>query len=685
MSGGTDEKNGAEAGAATANPLSEVELPETRKRMITVEDALAGNTETPHEILKKRLTFWAIFGWVGLVILILLLLLSAGHALLLIEYTRSHNSLFDKYRDFAWTFGVCSLIFLSMFVWFLLSWKNQTLKWMGKVNKVFASKQKKQGEGKKNILTVQCERYSDTCGTNGRLYLYKMFASEFFENWLQLVNLTQTFLCMLPFGMTVVILLILICESSFRAYFVCKRLRAKSFEEQCITIEERNRFIALDIVIDLTFSSVPLAILYFGYNLKVPIANVLLLVLFPSLSLILKLNSALKGHIRYRTEEVAAAYESEMSSRFGRKRSSIFGKMWFQQIAETQNRSFPRYMKSFVVLLSVLYVLALNIVLVTQLATVSSIQCHGYIGKSTGPNYYDIGCVLKVPFCQHMLIPRCDCAAVNIVDHNMTALSDKFPRMEGLQTVTIKSGPLRHLPTNMENLAYLTTVDLSFNELQNFTVDVLQWPRLLLLDVSFNAIQTLNAAIWRHPEVNSLVLNSNAGLALPVGPNQINLPQLFLLDLGNNSMQLPALLGATQFPKMSYLFLDGNWFANGVLPKSLKSLNRLSDISIARCGLLALPSELSFWGQSRIHYLDARGNHIHNVSDAFVQLLDRNTVENYFSGNPICAGRNRGVDGINCKKICTEYCWSERSGENGDCDESCNSKDCEYDWGNCVT
>jgi len=332
---------------------------------------------------------------------------------------------------------------------------------------------------------------------------------------------------MLPFGMTVVILLILICESSFRAYFVCKRLRAKSFEEQCITIKERNRFIALDIVIDLTFSSVPLAILYFGYNLKVPIANVLLLVLFPSLSLILKLNSALEGHIRYRTEEVAAAYESEMSSRFGRKRNSIFGKMWFQQIAETQNRSFPRYMKWFVVLLSVLYVLALNIVLVTQLATVSSIQCHGYIGKSTGPNYYDIGCVLKVPFCQHMLIPRCDCAAVNIVDHNMTALSDKFPRMQGLQTVTIKSGPLRHLPTNMENLAYLTTVDLSFNELQNFTVDVLQWPRLLLLDVSFNAIQTLNAAIWRHPEVNSLLLNSNVGLALPVGTNQINLKETF--------------------------------------------------------------------------------------------------------------------------------------------------------------
>ena len=57
--------------------------------------------------------------------------------------------------------------------------------------------------------------------------------------------------------------------------------------------------------------------------------------------------------------------------------------------------------------------------------------------------------------------------------------------------------------------------------------------------------------------------------------------------------------------------------------------------------------------------------------------LKENNVESYFAGNPVCK-----VDkSLDCKPLCSKYCWSRKAANNGYCDLTCNSQSCGYDNG----
>ena len=114
---------------------------------------------------------------------------------------------------------------------------------------------------------------------------------------------------------------------------------------------------------------------------------------------------------------------------------------------------------------------------------------------------------------------------------------------------------------------------------------------------------------------------------------------------------------------------------SGHCPIPLKS--NLLDLALARCNLLSIPSYLSDF--SRLAYLDLRDNNITFVDEKLKQLIKRNGVEAYFAGNKAC----HTDQDLDCKPLCTKYCWSRTETGNGVCQAFCNSKDCNYDGGDC--
>ena len=110
--------------------------------------------------------------------------------------------------------------------------------------------------------------------------------------------------------------------------------------------------------------------------------------------------------------------------------------------------------------------------------------------------------------------------------------------------------------------------------------------------------------------------------------------------------------------------------------KSLKET--LQNLGIARCHLKQLPSYLADF--NKLKYIDARDNNISTVNDDLKLLIKSNRVESYFSGNPACDTDNN----IDCKLVCSKYCWSMNELNNDRCEPQCNSKECEYDGGDCL-
>ena len=127
-------------------------------------------------------------------------------------------------------------------------------------------------------------------------------------------------------------------------------------------------------------------------------------------------------------------------------------------------------------------------------------------------------------------------------------------------------------------------------------------------------------------------------------------------------------------PNVAFLYLNGN-ILESFPSESLK--DNLVDLGIARCKLKSLPPYLSKY--KYLKYLDARDNYIINVDDDLIELFRTNHVESYFSGNAVCM-----KDGsLDCEPLCSKTCWSRKVGNNGECDVSCNSKECHYDGGDC--
>ena len=70
---------------------------------------------------------------------------------------------------------------------------------------------------------------------------------------------------------------------------------------------------------------------------------------------------------------------------------------------------------------------------------------------------------------------------------------------------------------------------------------------------------------------------------------------------------------------------------------------------------------------------------INTLNDSLKELIAKNHIESYFSGNEVCY-RDKSLD---CEPLCSRYCWSRHVSKNNECDFQCNSYECDYDGGDC--
>jgi hypothetical protein len=180
----------------------------------------------------------------------------------------------------------------------------------------------------------------------------------------------------------------------------------------------------------------------------------------------------------------------------------------------------------------------------------------------------------------------------------------------------------------------------------------------------------------------NLRLNSNKGLRLP--DSGISLPELYYLDIGNNSAILPKRLGPQEFPKLTSLFLDENILrGDGIYPEGMEEFQSIDALGIARLGVTTLPAFLMKFDS--LSFLDARNNLILNLTkteEEYIKTLKTNPeFLLYMSANPGCTIVPSRLP--SCELQCSIYCYDINKGDGG-CDPVCNSGPCDFDGADCL-
>ena len=124
------------------------------------------------------------------------------------------------------------------------------------------------------------------------------------------------------------------------------------------------------------------------------------------------------------------------------------------------------------------------------------------------------GCENKIPFCNKVFTPSCNCASLKIENNkSLVTLPDSLvDDMQDLRKVFIRNCNLTALPPRMETLTEMVDFEVSFNRLQRFDVDVSKWERLETLLLNNNNITAYNDAIFTHDNLAYLDLSDNIEL-----------------------------------------------------------------------------------------------------------------------------------------------------------------------------
>jgi hypothetical protein len=607
----------------------------------------------------------------GLVLLLSMLLLSILQFVIFYVYANPTDVRpFRKIgRPAIWIFLLFSILYFLEFVFYTVYWKYYAKKW---VQSKYLNQSHPLHKIQSNVAKKVIQFYYQNLGMNGKFYFYKLYSYEFIESWVQFSNLISVYSCMVPMGWVITLILLLMFESMYRMTFMYTKLWGN------INAEERNFQISLDVFTDMFFMIVPLCILWFTYKIPVTIYEILRIILMPSLSLLGKLRGLFRHAIFKNIANDIKNKENEASKSFNRRRMSLYGAGYIDIVAKEQNKRFPRFVKLLVFFLSFGYLIALSILLISQLVNTSyQNACNS---KFNNTNIWKEGCEVKIPFCKSPFSPKCNCVSLNIENnYNMKTLPEQMTtEMDGLRKVHIYNGNLTALPQNMEKLVEIRDFQISFNKLKEFNVDVREWKLLVRLFLHDNNIRSYNEeALWAHPNLVSLDVSDNFGLKMPDQTIEISMPSLQYFSACNNSARMDMSFDNVKFPILTFLFVNGNNIVNfeRFLDESLKV--SVSEVGIARCNLRSLPPYLSNF--DKLLYLDARNNNISDLDAKTLLLLGRSNVEAYFAGNPSVCRKHKSLD---CEPLCSEYCYT-RNNKNNYCDQMCNSEQCNYDEGEC--
>ena len=187
---------------------------------------------------------------------------------------------------------------------------------------VFVPKKKKEEDKTTSSAFAALKaRYRDIFDVNGKYFLTKMYAAEAFEHLQQVYSLTTLYVCLMPVEISLVVCVVLSIELAINIWSTFH------MESQ----EVRDRLLMLDIFTDMFCLAFPLCYTHFTLVVPIQIENILLIMVYPTISILSKL---------YDVWEDYFAVDLQRIEDFGkvRRRKSILGLSHNQNVLEMQLR-----------------------------------------------------------------------------------------------------------------------------------------------------------------------------------------------------------------------------------------------------------------------------------------------------------------------------------------------------------
>ena len=582
-------------------------------------------------------------------VLIILLLFSIGGGFVYYAHLSTANFRVFSRRP-VYVFFILAAMYFGLGVNFALTWRTLASRY----DSEFSGAQTPNSNGaRRNVRrstklgTIRrCLRIRRLVQINSPYFLWKLYSFETIGYIVQLFNFTTIYLCTLPPWFNVCLAALFVVEAVFSAITIRSEL----------TTRLRDSVVKVDIVLDAIDAAAPLIVIDL-LRIRIPMSEMLQIILWPAISLLSKLRSIFMQVIRKRTADTTIRVSRALRS--------------FEDMAATQQRAVPLPVRHGIFVATVVYAIFMAGlgVWVGIASSVSAEEC-----RAQGAEYIWSNCFAKVPICNDFFAPDCNCAVVDIENHNMTRLPDVVNSMTALRRVKITNGPLKVLDDGFGGRAEkLSFIDMDFNRLTSLPESFGSMESLHTVYMAFNEIDTVPEGFWKLPEMYDLDLSTNK-LGHTFTRAKLDLPNLHFANLQNNSIgSFPA---AWNSPYLLTLALSGKKVIDSSPLKG--KFPHLKYLSAARNRINStafLDESEELWND--IVSIDIRNNSLRSIPS---WLYDIPYL--YASGNPAC--ESTSVPSKYCKRQCSDYCTGFLFNDIK-CEFECNSESCDYDNGQCKT
>ena len=623
--------------------------------------------------------FFAYVGCLGTFLLLLFFPLSGLFLYLVYEYSLSFTQ-FE--RPFVLVFLAMSVVCLLLAFKFLFFWKNIATAFIhDELNDL--SQQQNGGLTDAGPLS-KLKRQFEAFTTSGKYFVVKLHISQVVESNIHLWNLRRFYLCSVPVKVTVPMCFILAFECFYTAYGIKKHTTRRKYNYQ----------MALDIVIDLVFIVLPLSVMWFVYHIYININEMFELVVPLSIPMILKMYDLIEEVVRERASKLVIHEQKKNSFNAKRNRLSMYVTVKTENITVQQNRFVPLLVRNILASIKFQFGLLFLVVAVTHLTTFLAIDCN----EGTGRTIWKY-CVVKVPFCNNMFEPTCNCVVLEMNNHNFTKLPTLVSDMNALKTVKIINGPLKEIPHGFEKLGRLTSFYADNNHLE--TIPQFSYetnPHLIILQAVSNRIKEVPEVLWHHKGVVQLVLEKNEIRHLPSTVE--NMESITRLSLMDNELQgvPPSLFNLKFLDKLNLAGNNITTVPHQIMNKRGNGVVDFSFLFLARNRLTVLPNRFF---ELKCKNLDLRNNSIQALPE---WTTDSSIGEHFFlADNPVCTTKSlralldkamlkelERVESVGpkraypegCIRQCAPACLDYFRGDDF-CDRWCDVKECKFDNGDC--
>eukprot|EP00944_MAST-04C_sp_MAST-4C-sp1_P006282 g6282.t1 len=399
---------------------------------------------------------------------------------------------------------------------------------------------------------------------------------------------------------------------------------ARAYEvAQDNTAFRRDMQIKIDAVMDTICMVYPLFIIYFINEMPVPINDMILVILLPSLCLFSKLRSIFREILNLRSHDVVEVKRNKVAKSMKRRRNSLFQTNETMRIAKRQQDMVPRRIRKGFAAYNAMYGTFMLIIGAFHLVTLPASVCN-----RDSYAIWKTSCDVKTPFCKRLFEPKCDCAVLRIEQHNWTTLPEGILAMESLKVMQINRGPLQTIDQGINRyFQNLISLDLSYNNM-SYIPDTVGQLGLHTLRLANNKLNGLPDSIWGQQDLFALDLdNNNISRISSYIQGAESLSDFFV---SNNSLaELPVELFTL---KIAGLTLDGNQLIS--IPDQIGGMVSLQHLRLQNNNITMVTNTL---GQLlKLRAIDLRNNRIHRIHDSAVADL-KALKYIYLHNNPVCS------------------------------------------------